>query len=127
MKNLTVRAKEIYEANKAKGFYDEKRSFGDVCTLIISEVVEAYEETRKKNARINPSEHYLTLIDRIDSNDEFKHYFEQYIKDTVADELADTIIRVLDYCGHQGIDIEKHIELKLRYNALRPYKHGKSK
>ena len=100
MKNLTLKAKEIFEANKEKGFYDEKRSFGDVCTLIISEVVEAYEETRKKNARVNPTPLELDILSNLLKQGEettFKLGFESSVKDTVADELADTIIRVLDY------------------------------
>jgi NTP pyrophosphatase (non-canonical NTP hydrolase) len=48
------------------------------------------------------------------------------IKDTVEDELADVIIRTLDLCGYLGIDIEKHVELKMRYNESREYKHGKN-
>jgi NTP pyrophosphatase (non-canonical NTP hydrolase) len=53
-------------------------------------------------------------------------HFEALIKDTVEDELADVIIRALDLCGHLGIDIEKHVELKMQYNKSREYKHGKN-
>lgn len=48
-----------------------------------------------------------------------------FVKDTLEDELADALIRLLDLTAHLGIDIERHIELKMQYNALRPYKHGK--
>lgn len=32
---------------------------------------------------------------------------------------------LLDIVEKYSIDIERHIELKLKYNSLRPYKHGK--
>ena len=46
-------------------------------------------------------------------------------KDTFEDEIADTVIRIFDMCEGFGIDLERHIELKLEYNRTRPYKHGK--
>lgn len=42
----------------------------------------------------------------------------------VATELADCIIRILDYCGAVGIDIEAVVEKKHAYNKTRPYRHG---
>lgn len=45
--------------------------------------------------------------------------------ETFEFELADTIIRILDLCGAKGIDIEKHIELKMKYNESREKMHGK--
>lgn len=42
-------------------------------------------------------------------------------------ELADCIIRILDYCGKEGIDIEEAIKIKHEYNLTRPYRHGGKK
>ncbi|MFZ7121734.1 MAG: hypothetical protein ACOWWH_12410, partial [Eubacteriaceae bacterium] len=56
----------------------------------------------------------------------FKDVFENKIKDTFEDELADTVIRILDLCGARGIDLERHINLKLKYNATRERMHGKN-
>lgn len=36
------------------------------------------------------------------------------------------MIRLFDLCGYMDIDIEKHIDLKLKYNQGRPNKHGKN-
>jgi NTP pyrophosphatase (non-canonical NTP hydrolase) len=44
---------------------------------------------------------------------------------SVGIELADCIIRILDYCGAKGIDIETLVESKMNYNRTRPHKHGK--
>lgn len=45
--------------------------------------------------------------------------FSAEIKDTLEDELADVVIRVLDFCGEHGIDIEDHIIAKMAYNEIR--------
>lgn len=39
-------------------------------------------------------------------------------------ELADALIRILDTCGALGIDVVRAVELKHRYNATRPHRHG---
>lgn len=121
--NLTELSKQIHKANVEKGFYENEKNIGEMLALIHSEVSEALECDRKNK--------YCQLID-LDlvvgselPSTEFKDWFEQDVKDTFEDEMADIIIRVLDMCGHQVVDIQKHIELKLRYNSLREYKHGK--
>jgi len=43
----------------------------------------------------------------------------------IDEELADTIIRILDYCNARGINIGKAVYLKAGYNETRTYKHGK--
>ena len=45
----------------------------------------------------------------------------------IPTELADVIIRVLDYCGCAGINIDAAISQKHEYNKSRPYRHGGKK
>ncbi|MDR0905796.1 MAG: hypothetical protein LBN00_06445 [Oscillospiraceae bacterium] len=42
----------------------------------------------------------------------------------VAVELADCLIRILDTCAAEGIDIDEVVRLKMEYNKSRPYRHG---
>lgn len=42
----------------------------------------------------------------------------------IPSEFADLILRVLDTCGAEGIDIAGAIADKMAYNATRPYRHG---
>lgn len=42
-------------------------------------------------------------------------------------ELADTVIRIMDYCGAKGYDLENAIHLKKEFNKTRSYRHGEKK
>lgn len=68
------------------------------------------------------------LATEIHSNAVAKGFYEEKkegVKDTLEDEMADSIIRALDMCGYLNIDIQAHVEAKMRYNSTRGYKHGK--
>ena len=120
MKTLNKLRDEIHEYAISKGFWDNQRETGTLLMLCVSELAEAMEADRKDRYAD------LELIEK-DKEDfiDFKWSFENSIKDTFEDELADTIIRILDLCGAKGIDIEKHNELKMRYNKTREKMHGK--
>lgn len=141
---LNQLAQKIYNANVEKGFYEDYNDIRGVLSgvnenllpvferfvtaqrlaLITSEVSEVLEANRKsKNCNYfnqNASQNILPLPD-----DEFNKLFNIHIKDTEQDEMADIIIRCLDFCGANNIDIDFHVRAKMRYNSLRPYKHGK--
>ena len=122
MTNLNEISKQVYEANKLKGFDVKNENIGQTLCLIHSEISEALEAIRKdKHAS-------LLLFDRntIVHNVDFETVFKAEIKDTFEDELADTFIRLMDLVGALEIDIDMHIELKRRFNSLREFKHGKA-
>jgi NTP pyrophosphatase (non-canonical NTP hydrolase) len=94
--------------------------------LIHSEVSEALEADRKAKYS-EPFDRFVWFDDWDEGEKSFDRFnFNNYFKGTTEDELADVIIRTLDLCGHLGIDIERHIELKMKYNESREYKHGKN-
>lgn len=43
----------------------------------------------------------------------------------VAEELADTVIRIMDYCEARNIPLASAMLSKVKYNVGRGYKHGK--
>lgn len=45
--------------------------------------------------------------------------------DGLTVELADTIIRILQFCGQLDLPIGEALQKKLAYNMTRPHKHGK--
>lgn len=86
--------KEVADINKANGWFDTDRSFGDDIALLHSEVSEAFEGYRNNNW----------------SN--------------VEEEMADIFIRLLDTCYRHGIPLYQRFEEKCVKNAERGYKHG---
>lgn len=116
-------AKEIYKNAVSKGFYEDNKAtnMGERLALIHSEVSEALEADREnrftKLGAVYGTDHLSDIF--------FKEYFKKEIKDTFEDELADVIIRCLDTAAYKGIDIEAHIQVKMRYNSLREKMHGK--
>jgi NTP pyrophosphatase (non-canonical NTP hydrolase) len=105
MKNLNDLAQQIHENAKAKGFWDEPRNTGEVFMLIVSELSEALEADRKGKraslAEINESESRGFTWEN--SHTSFEHMFKQDIKDTLEDELADVVIRILDWIHVEGL------------------------
>lgn len=124
---LNKLSKQIHANNVTKGFFDEPKNIGEMIALIHSEASEALEADRKGN-------YYQGDINAVLGNEPYTgvhdhQYFVSFeecgIKNSFEDELADIIIRVLDLAAYKNIDIDKHIEAKMRYNSLRPHKHGK--
>jgi len=131
MKNLITQA---HEMAKSKGFWDgEERNIPQALLLIISEVSEATEALRKDHYADKAAVESLSQDLELDRTDEefllkainWKTSFEQGVKSSFEDEIADVAIRLFDLCGGLGVDLEKHIELKMMYNSMRGYKHGK--
>ena len=110
---LNYLAEEIYQNNKEKGFWDNERNVGEMLMLVTSELGEAMEAHRKGR------------FANLEAYEEFSENFEDAIKDTFEDEIADSVIRLLDMCGGLGIDIDAHVRLKLEYNKTRERLHGK--
>ena len=42
----------------------------------------------------------------------------------IAVEMADCMIRVLDWFGKEGLDADAILRAKMEYNKTRPYTHG---
>ena len=80
--------------------------------LIVSEVAEATEEARKG---YRPDENYYTEV-RTGQGRTLK-------PEGVPSEIADIVIRCLDFADKYGIDLEAAIEEKLAYNQTRTYRH----
>lgn len=116
-------AKEVHENAVAHGWWDEERSFGDIVALCHSELSEALEEYRSGNKVIKgyptPMLYYSGGGYVATEPTAICHKPEG-----IAVELADCIIRILDYCGKEGIDIDAVLRVKHEYNKTRPYKHG---
>jgi len=113
-------AQNIHKTAKDKGFYNSERNMGEMLALIHSEVSEALEADRKNGYATGNVRDVLGLDLEL-----FKEHFEAELKNTFEDELADIVIRVMDLAAYKSIDLEGHIQAKIRYNTTREHKHGK--
>lgn len=118
MENLTELSKRVHQNAVDKGFYDKPREVGTLLMLCVSELSEALEADRKGRYAQNRSV-------GVDYDNISAEVFESCFNHTFENEIADTMIRLLDLCGYMDIDIEKHIELKMLYNSNREKMHGK--
>lgn len=98
--DLNVLAKTVHENAKSKGFWDGRRNRGEVFMLIVSELGEALEAHRK--GRFANWENFVSISSQTSEQDAFAYAFKYDIKDTFEDEIADTVIRILDYVGWRG-------------------------
>ena len=105
---LTELRDRAYRAACDKGFHDEQKPDAVWKMLIITEIAEAVQADRKGLHAYKDK--FLVLL-RPDEDDKmFSVLFEQYIKHSVEAELADIIIRMLDYCGMKEIGFDNGIE-----------------
>jgi NTP pyrophosphatase (non-canonical NTP hydrolase) len=109
--NINQAVKDSYENARDHGWHDSERSIGDLICLMHSELSEALEEHR--NGR-TPTEVYY--------NDNKPDKPEG-----IPVELADCVIRIFDFCGLHGINLEEVLKIKMEYNKTRPYRHGNKK
>ncbi len=120
MQKLNDLVKDIHQNAVEHGWWKEERCFGEIIALCHSELSEALEEYRKGN---QPDELYYS-----DKQGTLYQFSNGELKpEGIPAELADCIIRILDYCGKENIDIGEAIRIKHEYNKTRPYRHGGKK
>lgn len=118
-------SKQIHDNARDKGFWDKDRNVGEMLMLIVSEASEAMEADRiGKYSDWLLGDPPIIQVDQLDDA-EFKRLFESQVKGTMEDELADVVIRCMDFMYARNADLEWHIKAKMRYNKMRPHMHGK--
>jgi NTP pyrophosphatase (non-canonical NTP hydrolase) len=88
---------------RAKGWRDPAPSVGEAIAMMHSELSEAVQSYRTRGMAA---------------------WREAEKPEGVAAELADCIIRILDFADLHGIDMQATIAEKMRYNWTRSYRHG---
>lgn len=90
-------AKDCHQRAVAKGFWDVPHSVGHYLMLVVSELSEAVEADRiGKWAKLDHDT--IDTLQRIEGAI-YVQEFLRLVKDTVGDELADAVIRLLDLLG----------------------------
>ena len=119
-------------ASASKGWHDGRPEDpamlghwqGNKLMLMVSELVEAHDELR--NGKAANETYYPTRKGGM-SRDEFHGEEVLYKPEGVPSELADTVIRIFDFCYTEKIDLGAIIEEKLAYNRTREQMHGGKK
>ena len=128
-KPLNALAIQIHGANQKAGWWepDKIRRPAEIHMLIVTEVAEATEEIRKQtppvyantDAGIQPvSDMLLTELAKPTFQD------ERFKLEGELIELADAMIRILDYCAFNEWDIDSAVRAKFEYNKTRSHRHG---
>ncbi len=105
MTTIAALTAAVHQNAVAHGWWETECPPLEVLFLITQELAEAGEEYRNG--------HGLTEV-----------YYVAGKPEGFPVELADAAIRLLDYCGQLGIDLEQMIHLKHAYNVTRPQRHG---
>ena len=88
-------AEYVHDWAKRKGFWDSERNDGEIIALMHSELSEALESLRDKEKSTSP---VLFGVQGIE------------------EELADCLIRIMDYGTARKLEIAKALELKMAFN-----------
>jgi NTP pyrophosphatase (non-canonical NTP hydrolase) len=105
VKLFNNKAKEIHDVSVSKGWWDKERNEGEIIALIHSELSEALEALRGNNKKDDKVPEFLG----------------------VEVELADAIIRIMDYGHSKQYRIAEALEAKINFNKTRPVMHGGKK
>lgn len=108
-KTIADMTEEVREINIAKGWREGTNTFGDYIALLHSEASEALEAFREHGLEDATEVVYGARLPKPEG---------------VGSEYADVLIRLLDMCDVQGIDLAREYERKMAYNRTRAYQHG---
>ena len=97
-------AKRVYKNAVNHGFWQGERNDGETIALIHAEVSEVLEALRDGNPSSNKIMDYSS----------------------VEEELADVVIRIMDWSFGNDFDVAAAIEAKVEYNEDREFMHGKA-
>jgi len=121
--NLEELKNVIFENAVERNLYHQS-SIESMLLHLVSEVTEVYQTVKDgglddfiaENRRGNSLSKYTP---ELMLEDKFKKFFEDNIKDSFQDELADIIILTLSICAYYQVDIQNSVMQKVRYNRIR--------
>lgn len=109
---LNIIRDDVHTNAVAHGFHNFEEDEGQFVTrallLMVTEIAENYEAHRNHSLTL-PCDKSDKMIEPLTNEEE---------------EIADLIIRALDYSGRRKIDIGRAVSIKHAYNQSRPYRHG---
>lgn len=95
---------EIHDVARSKGFWDKERNVGEIFMLFVTELAEGFEDFRKGK--------------------EASDHIPQF--NPLEEELADTIIRIMDFAEARKLRVAAALLAKIEFNKTRERLHGKN-
>jgi NTP pyrophosphatase (non-canonical NTP hydrolase) len=124
-----MRINELVELShktaKDKGWWDSPREDGTLLMLMVGELAEAMEEARNGMPAIYYNTPEGPKTPKQIKDEGIVNYNPK--TEGVLVELADTVVRIADYIGSKGWDLEEALKLKMEYNKTREQRHGGKK
>lgn len=124
--NLQELTEQCHKMAVEKGWWDG----GDRDPLVIAALIHSEVSEFVEEARVGaPAVYFNTPTGRVTSDD-LAGEMNLKVGDVPQKpegqliELADVLIRMMDYCGRKGWDLEKAVKAKMDYNATRSHRHG---
>lgn len=114
-KTINELGRQAYLINKEKGYCDGPVDVPRQLCLIHSEVSEALEADRH-GRRCSVGHSIVGTIFRKGDDERFRKAYADYAKGTFEEEMADIVIRVASLCEQMGVDLDFHVQAKIRYN-----------
>jgi NTP pyrophosphatase (non-canonical NTP hydrolase) len=113
----------VWKIAEEKGWHESEQSFGDFISNCHAELSEAFEIYRKEG------NFALTIVTPFEKMQHSAHHkvdmeFVVSIPTGIPVELADVIMRILDFCETCGIPLYQVLEMKMNFNKTREYRHG---
>lgn len=105
-----------YKVACEHGWYDEDQPLIHHLMLVITELSEAVNADRRNKYAQRKMFESESVTPQANPEAHWCHCYRTFIKDTVEDELADTVIRLLSLAGHSKADLDEDMfdEAELR-------------
>jgi NTP pyrophosphatase (non-canonical NTP hydrolase) len=121
---MAKKIQEIHHMAVQKGWPIQTRTPLEVHMLVVSEIAEATEEVRNGTPPIYQNYMPTTENPTGIATPGHEDWNEGQKPEGELIELADAVIRIMDYCGQRGWDLGEAIEMKVKFNSTRPHRHG---
>lgn len=119
---LNAMSEEVHRIAQEHGWWDGDTPFERIALMCHSEISEAVEEYRNG---MPPAYVFDATADALSRyNESIDEWAPEDKPEGVAVEMADCLIRLLDWFGAMGYDLEAIVRAKCAYNETRPYRHG---